>query len=600
MSFHVSHAVPVCSPQHRKGLRAATLLGILVALLLLGLPLAGPAHAELGSEAPVDDPQYSANTDIVITSTGEGQAVQGALPPAGQTWPIDSYPTTIPPGYVTDNVSFAGIINTTDILGTNTAQMYCIDLRTETRVGLGYVNGTWDEGNVPNIGYVNRLLNTYYPQTDLPTGLTDDQKAAAVQTAIWFFTDGYVINPADPLAAAVTAIVNDTIAAGALTEPDAPDISITPALAEAPIGGAAGPFTATAEDAAEITLTADAGYTVYSDAAGTVPVVNPVASGSQFWVRSDSGGTGPGGVSARAVVTVQTGNVYLYDGATPETTAAQKLILAATRELTANADATVSFYAVGALAVTKSIGGPAAGSQGDVLINIDCGPGVQFDFTVPAGTTGSVTETFTGIRAGSTCTITEPVNGATQSVLVTTGLPEPVAITADATAAAAVTDSYDFAPGTLLVSKSITGTAAGAQGEIRIAVVCTSDGNTVLDETILIPAGAAGSLVTEFPDLPAGSNCSITETADGSTASILARVTGGGSVTIPAGAAVETALTNTYEFTKVKRTHFDYGERQLPNTGVEGAGGLLLLGTGLLLSGGLGVTAANLRKGARK
>ena len=111
---------------------------------------------------------------------------------------------------MTDNASFAGIINTTDILGTNTAQMYCIDLRTETRVGLGYVNGTWDEGNVPNIGYVNRILNTYYPETDLPTGLTEDQKAAAVQTAIWFFTDGYVINPADPLAAAVTAIVNGT------------------------------------------------------------------------------------------------------------------------------------------------------------------------------------------------------------------------------------------------------------------------------------------------------------------------------------------------------------------------------------------------------
>ena len=77
-------------------------------------------------------------------------------------------------------------------------------------------------------------------------------------------------------------------------------------------------------------------------------------------------------------------------------------------------------------------------------------------------------------------------------------------------------------------------------------------------------------------------------------------VTGGGSVTIPAGTAVETGLTNTYEFTKIERTHFDYGERQLPNTGVEGAGGLLLLGTGLLLSGGLGVTAANLRKGAGK
>ncbi|MBD7994537.1 Cys-Gln thioester bond-forming surface protein [Arthrobacter sp. Sa2CUA1] len=552
---------------HRSEARAATLLAVLFSLLVLGLPLAGTAHAELGSEAPVDDPQYTADTDIVITSTGESQAVQDALPPAGQTWLIDSYPASIPPGYVTDNASFAGIINTTDILGANTAQMYCIDLRTETRVGLGYVNGTWDEGNVPNIGHVNRILNTYYPETELPAGLTNDQKAAAVQTAIWFFTDGYVINPADSLAPAVTAIVNATITAGPLTEPEAPDISITPALAEAPAGGAAGPFTAAAEDAAEITLTAEPGFTVYSDAAGTVPVVNPVASGSQFWVRSDSGGTGPGGVSARAVVTVQTGNVYLYDGATPGTAAAQKLILAATRDLTASADAAVSFYAVGALNVTKAIAGPAAGSQGDVLLSIDCGPGFEFTVTVPAGTTGSVSETFTNIPAGSTCTITEPANGATQSVLVTTALPDPVVIAADTTAAAAVTDNYSFAPGTLRVSKTITGAAAGAQTEVRISVVCTAGGATVLEDTVLIPAGATGSVTTEFPELPAGSDCSVTETANGSTASISATAAGGGRVIIPAGGAVESPLNNAYEYSTITRERFDYGKRELPSTG---------------------------------
>ncbi|MBD8042755.1 hypothetical protein H9638_02905 [Arthrobacter sp. Sa2BUA2] len=82
-------------PPHRSRVRAATLLGLLVSLLLLGLPLAGPAHAELGSEAPVDDPQYTADTDIVITSTGEGQAVQGALPRQGK--PGES--TLIPPAF---------------------------------------------------------------------------------------------------------------------------------------------------------------------------------------------------------------------------------------------------------------------------------------------------------------------------------------------------------------------------------------------------------------------------------------------------------------------------------------------------------------------
>ena len=70
-------------------------------------------------------------------------------------------------------------------------------------------------------------------------------------------------------------------------------------------------------------------------------------------------------------------------------------------------------------------------------------------------------------------------------------------------------------------------------------------------------------------------------------------------MTIPAGAAVETALTNTYEFNKVKRAHFDYGKRELPNTGTDGVGGLLLLGTVLMASGGISVAAANRRRGRR-
>ena len=60
------------------------------------------------------------------------------------------------------------------------------------------MNGEWSEANVPNIGYVARILNTYYPSTNLPAGLNDNQRAAAVQAAIWFFTDGYVVSRRGP------------------------------------------------------------------------------------------------------------------------------------------------------------------------------------------------------------------------------------------------------------------------------------------------------------------------------------------------------------------------------------------------------------------
>ena len=70
--------------------------------------------------------------------------------------------------------------------------------------------GTWNAANVPNVGHVAQLLNKYYPNTTEPAALTDlNQRAAAVQAAIWFFSDRYVLNTDDPLHAAVVAIVND-------------------------------------------------------------------------------------------------------------------------------------------------------------------------------------------------------------------------------------------------------------------------------------------------------------------------------------------------------------------------------------------------------
>ena len=76
--------------------------------------------------------------------------------------------------------------------------------------------GTWDAANVPNVDYVARLLNEYYPNTDEPAALTDlNQKAAAVQAAIWFFTDRYVLNTSDPLHDEVVEIVDHIRSRGA-------------------------------------------------------------------------------------------------------------------------------------------------------------------------------------------------------------------------------------------------------------------------------------------------------------------------------------------------------------------------------------------------
>ncbi|MCQ2001862.1 thioester domain-containing protein [Arthrobacter zhaoxinii] len=525
--------------------RSRSLLIFLLGLAMLPLGLPAQAAPDPGPilGAP---PASNANTDIVVTSLGAGTRVSGGLPPLGQTWPIDAYPAGVPAGYQTENVSFAGIINTQDASGTTTAEMYCIDLRTSTRVSIGYENGSWDESNVPNIGYVNRILNTYYPSTNLPAGNVNN-KAAAVQAAIWFFTDGFVLNRQSNLYSTVAGIVNDTIAAGPLEEPDPPAIAITPPTTGAPVTGVAGPHTVTSE-ADEIEVTIDEGYSLYADADGTVPLNSPVASGTQFWVRSDTGATGPANITARAAVTVPTGNVYLYDAATPGVDNAQKLILAVTRELSSNATAAAAFTEVGSLTVTKSIAGPAAGNQGAVVITIDCGADNQFTFNVDAGATGTQSQTFNDIPAGSTCTVAEPTDGSNESVAVSTILPGAVTIVSGTTASATVTDTYTFAPGTLVVTKTNTGEAAGAQDEVTISVVCTLGGTTVLDTTETIPAGTTDPTSFEFPNLEANTSCTVTETVTGETTRVNVTVTGEGAVTVPVGSSVTAALTNDYTF----------------------------------------------------
>ena len=92
--------------------------------------------------------------------------------------------------------------------------------------------------------------------------------------------------------------------------------------------------------------------------------------GTKIWVRS----TGPSAVvlEATATATVPSGNVYLYDGNTGGVNDAQQLILAENATLRTTVQATAQFLPPGSLVVKKTIAGPAAGSQGQVVIHMVC------------------------------------------------------------------------------------------------------------------------------------------------------------------------------------------------------------------------------------
>jgi hypothetical protein len=185
-----------------------------------------PAGAVVGGAVT---PQPRAQTQLVLSSLGPGTSVRGFIANASSTFdPVrDGYPTSNPTtGFTAKDEGFAGIIHARPPAGGAELSLYCIDIHTLTNVGIGYVLGTWNAANVPNVGYVARLLNEYHPHTDEPAALTDlSQKAAAVQAAIWFFSDRYVLNTSDALHAAVVAIVDHIRAAGPLVEPPPPSLT---------------------------------------------------------------------------------------------------------------------------------------------------------------------------------------------------------------------------------------------------------------------------------------------------------------------------------------------------------------------------------------
>ncbi len=239
----------------------------------------GQALASFKSGPPARATNRS-NTELVINSLGPGRSVSGFIPNAANPFDpvVEGYPASNPltgagSGWSTSDESFAGIIHATPPGGGEQLDLYCIDLSTETRIGYGYALGTWDEASVPNVGYVARLLNQYYPHTGDPAALTDvDQRAAAVQAAIWFFTDRYVVSTSDPLHAAVVAIVNDILQDGPVIEPDPPSVAIDPASRVG--AGVLGPFTVTT-DHPPATVSAT-GADMFANAAATDATANGV------------------------------------------------------------------------------------------------------------------------------------------------------------------------------------------------------------------------------------------------------------------------------------------------------------------------------------
>lgn len=431
--------------------RAYTARGLVVAAVTTVLILVGalPAAA-IWSPDPVT-PRAGFITEVTITGSQFPTNVTGELTTVGPT--PAPYPAT---GASIEAVS-PQLITIADPATGATASAYCIDFSTETGIGAGYAIGDWDESNVPHLDYINYILTNYFPfnTTNPISALTQAQQVAAVQSAIWYFSDGFVLaTGTDPVIRNATAlVVQNAIDGGGLPEPVLPTLAIDPVTSQAPTTGeVVGPFTVSGNVTG--TLDISLGVDVFFDAAATQPVAttDPIPPGTQLWARW----TGPtlpiNGFRITGVTSLTQGTVYLYDPDSSGREFAQKLVLAQTSTLPIRAGVRVTAYAAGSLSVQKTITGSAAGRQGDITIQIACTPGlpagVPTTAVIPAGTTAPDPIVFTGIPDGASCTVSEPVNGTNPAVNLTAQAIEPatVIISAETAATVAITNTYEPVP----------------------------------------------------------------------------------------------------------------------------------------------------------
>jgi hypothetical protein len=275
-----------------------------------------------------------------------------------------------------------------------------------------------------------------------------------------------------------------------------------------------------------------------------------VPTGTQLWLSRATVGTG--GVIATTSAVVPTGNVFLYQPAdpnNPDPPAAQKLILAQQGTFTATAFAEGTYFDVGSLIVDKTIAGGAAGQQGEIRISVVCNGVAQPEWVIPAGATGDVSQTFGPIRTPSACLITETVDGSSAGVsVVVVGSGQTVVLPANNdpndTVTAELSDTYELVPGELVVRKTFSGPNAGQQTEVVITIDC----GQALQTTVTIPAGQTDPFEQTFTGLPAGTECTVTESGGDVPAPIVAihTVVPDGPVTIPPGGSVEVAFENVY------------------------------------------------------
>lgn len=209
---------------------------------------------------------------VVYTTDGQYHQAMVQNTTAGPTWCVDAL-TPIYPGDILDETSFE--------------------------------DAAWGQLTVDALKTVYRIASNSYPNENpsFPLSGDNNQKAASVQSAVWYFTDpGWILDPAEPRNdATVLANYNQLLA---WTDGDAsngefpvyPDVpvaslAVDPENASGEVGELIGPFTVKISDpSSKVTVSVTDGIAVDSLGVPLDPGYE-YSNNEQFYITSDTPGT---------------------------------------------------------------------------------------------------------------------------------------------------------------------------------------------------------------------------------------------------------------------------------------------------------------------
>lgn len=212
--------------------------------------------------------------------------------------------------------------------------------------------------------------------------------------------------------------------------------------------------------------------------------------------------------------------------------------------------------------IGKTITGDGAGQQGLAHVWVTCDDGTRADFTIPAGATTAGPFAVGPLPPGTTCDVEEAPDGDSAAVDVEVAGTGQVVTPASGDVSVALTNAATLRSGRLEITKTITGAAAGDQGDITVTVDCQS--SPPVHEELPIAAGATGSTTVTVDDVPAGALCQIGERV--ATVPGVAVVLADGPlrpVVVTAGSTTTVELTNLVESSGLIVTKRTVGDDQL-------------------------------------